>query len=226
MSLLHARTRQHQYRVRQACQIIAQARAACPSWYVALSGGKDSTVVLDLVGDVTAVFSDDEWWLPETEDYIKRISQVRDMRWIRTNAHHTDWFEPRGDWDGIPYYAREQGWRGVYLGLREDESSARRVHLRTRGPLYYAKGAASWHCNPIAKWSALDVWAYIHDNNLDYNRAYDVLAGMDIPLERQRIGPFAVERALGYGQLAILKRGWPELYNRFVEKYPQASAYV
>lgn len=226
-AILHAKTRQFAYRVKQARRIIEQAWRACPTWYVALSGGKDSTAVFDLAGDVPAVFSDDEWWLPETEQYIKRLQAAgRDVRWVRTNAHHAEWFETSGEWDGIPHYAREQGWNGVFLGLREDESSARRVHLRMQGPLFFAKSDGAWHCNPIAKWSVMDVWAYIVSRNLDYNRAYDRLSEIGVPLARQRIGPLAVERALGYGMIAILKRGWPDLYNRFVEKYPEARAYV
>ena len=83
-----------------------------------------------------------------------------------------------------------------------------------------------WHCNPIHDWTWRDVWAYIVSQGLGYNRAYDRLEEMGIEPERQRIGPLAVERALGYGQVAILKRGWPELYNRFVAAHPEASQYT
>lgn len=61
---------------------------------------------------------------------------------------------------------------------------------------------------------------------MDYNRAYDVLAGLGLPLREQRVGPLAVERAIGYGQLAILRRGWPQLYAAFVAKYPEAASYT
>jgi len=78
----------------------------------------------------------------------------------------------------------------------------------------------------VAWWSTLDIWAYIFSRNLPYNHAYNKMDEMGIDLERQRIGPFAVERVLGYGQLQILKRGWPDLYNQFVAQYPEMRAYV
>ncbi len=71
-----------------------------------------------------------------------------------------------------------------------------------------------------------DVWAYIVSNNVSYNAAYDRLAEIGVPLAQQRIGPLAVERVLGYGQIALLKRGWPELWNRYAERYPEVRAYV
>jgi 3'-phosphoadenosine 5'-phosphosulfate sulfotransferase (PAPS reductase)/FAD synthetase len=225
--MLHAKTRQFQYRIKQARRIIEKAFCDCDGWYVALSGGKDSTVVFDLAGNVTAVFSDDEWWLPETEAYIKRLQVAgHDVRWIRTNATHTEWFSTSGDWDGIPHYASNQDWQGCFLGLRKDENSHRRVHLNRFGSLFFAQSDNFWHCNPIANWSATDVWAYIVSRDIDYNHAYDRLTELGIPIERQRIGLLAVDRALGYGQLPILKRGWPDLYNRFAAAYPEASSYV
>ena len=177
--------------------------------------------------DIPAVWSDDEWWLPETMDYIHRLQlSGLDVSQIRTNAHHTDWFEISGDYNGIPDYARQQGWDLCFLGLRQEESRARRLHLRRMGPLFYAQSDQAWHCNPIWNWTWKDVWAYIVSTGLDYNRAYDRLEEIGVEPEYQRIGPFAVERALGMGQLAVLKRGWPDMYNRFAREHPEAGLYL
>jgi 3'-phosphoadenosine 5'-phosphosulfate sulfotransferase (PAPS reductase)/FAD synthetase len=232
IAALHAKTPGYKCKLGRAREIVTRALCtpnALP--YVALSGGKDSTVVYGLVReqypDVPAVWSDDEWWLPETLEYIQRLQAAGlDTRQIRTNAHHTDWFETAGDWDGIPDYARAQGWGLCFLGLRQEESSARRVHLRKFGPLFFVQMDDCWHCNPIHDWSWQDVWAYIISTGLDYNRAYDRLEEIGVEPEYQRIGPLAVERALGYGQIAILRRGWPDLYNRFCAAHPEASRYT
>jgi 3'-phosphoadenosine 5'-phosphosulfate sulfotransferase (PAPS reductase)/FAD synthetase len=113
----------------------------------------------------------------------------------------------------------------VLLGLRQEESAIRRMHLRKFGPLFYSESDKSWHCNPIHDWTWLDVWAYIISNHLDYNRAYDRLEEIGVAPEHQRVGPLAVEQVLGYGQMAILKRGWPELFNRFASEHPEAREY-
>ncbi|HEX7313279.1 MAG TPA: phosphoadenosine phosphosulfate reductase family protein [Pyrinomonadaceae bacterium] len=224
---LYARVSIFKRRIEEARAVVARAFETAPRWYVALSGGKDSTCALALAREVCpdtpAVFSDDEWWLPETEEYTRRLSG---LHWIRTNARHTSWFSTKGDFDGIPDYAQRQGFEGCFLGLRKDENSYRRVHLNTRGLLYFCQRDEVWHCNPIANWTARDVWAFIHSNEIDYNRAYDRLEEIGIPLDEQRIGPFAVERAIGYGQLATLKRGWPDLFNRFALAHPEARNYA
>jgi 3'-phosphoadenosine 5'-phosphosulfate sulfotransferase (PAPS reductase)/FAD synthetase len=232
IAALHAKTSGYLRKVDMARKIVDRALVtpnALP--YVALSGGKDSTVVYALAREqmqnIPAVWSDDEWWLPETMEYIQRLQLAGlDVRQIRTNAHHTDWFKVAGDYNGIPDYAKQQDWGLCFLGLRQEESSARRVHLRKLGPLFFAQIDDFWHCNPIHDWTWRDVWAFIVSTGLDYNRAYDHLESIGIEPERQRIGPFAVERALGYGQLIILKRGWPELYNRFCAAHPEASLYT
>jgi len=231
ISLLHARTKPYRYKVESAQRIIAKALDVSDSPYVALSGGKDSTVVFDLVACqyrvVPAIWSDDEYYLPETGQYIKRLQgRWHDVRQIRTNCKHAEFFETRGDFDSLQDYAKQQNFSLCFLGLRQEENSVRRTHLRKNGPLFFAKSEKMWHCNPIHDWTARDVWAYIDSNAVDYNHAYDKLCEIGIDIEYQRIGPLAVERVLGYGQIAILKKCWPDVYHKFLEKHPEAANYV
>jgi phosphoadenosine phosphosulfate reductase len=243
IAALHAHTRIYKARLDSARRIVSGALVASRNGYIALSGGKDSTVVMELVRrqapELPCVFSDDEWNFPETMEYIGRVSNctriaatVKHAEWFTSWEHGPEGIPDNTIWvdapknNGLQTYAKERGYDLVYLGLRQEESAARKMHLRTMGPLFRAQSDQTWHCNPIHDWTWQDVWAYIVSNNLDYNRAYDRLEELGELPQYQRIGPFAVERVLQLGQLVILKRGWPELFNRFAAEHPEARRYV
>jgi 3'-phosphoadenosine 5'-phosphosulfate sulfotransferase (PAPS reductase)/FAD synthetase len=242
-ALLHARTREYRWRVEAAQRLVSEALATAPSWYIALSGGKDSICVLELVReqapDTPAVSSVYRWMLLETREYLAGVPNLD--RVATCHDHGTGWgrnWESREEaeaagcrWVGT--YARtgtrniyDRPESGVFLGLRADESAAREWKQKTSGPLFPCKRTGKWQSNPILGWTALDVWAFILTRGIRYNRAYDRMEEIGVPLERQRIGPFAVDKVLGYGPLAILKQGWPELWNEYTAAHPEARLYA
>lgn len=241
--LLHARLRAFRHRIEQAEGIARSWLMRCRRPVIAVSGGKDSTVMLDVVRrlrpDAPALFSDDEWLLPETEAYIATIPNLHR---IAATIMHTEWFwswvdgpeglRPNTEWveaernDGSGTWMRLHGYDGVAVGLREEENSYRRVHIRAMGACFLAQGKGIWQAYPVAWLSTTDIWAYIISRGIVYNRAYDRLSEIGVPIEQQRIGPLANRRVIGYGQLAILRRGWPELFNRFAAEFPEARAFV
>jgi phosphoadenosine phosphosulfate reductase len=223
--------------VERAAAVVSRALEAAPSWYIALSGGKDSTCVLNLVRalapSIRANFSQRQWDLPETLEYLAGVPSLDRVSY---NAHAgREWlpnWESRDEAQaaGVRWLSGEEiKTRGsseavVFLGLRADENRYRREHLRKFGSLYYCEATNQWHCNPIAEWSALDVWAYICAGDIPYSAAYDVMERIGVPLEQQRVGPFGF--ALNAGSLAIIKRGWPEFYNQLAAQHPEARSYA
>ena len=220
-------------KIEKAKIIIEKALAENECWYVAFSGGKDSTVMLDLVrgycSDIPAVWSDDEWWIPETMEYMERM-KVDGLNLHQTPAHakHTEFFtaHENSKIKSGREYPQMQGWTGAFIGIRADESNRRRIVLRKYGTLHYGKTVKQWQCYPLAWWTVYDIWAYILSRELDYNRGYDILEHLGLAIDRRRIGPLAVEAVLQYGQLVILKKGWPELYERFCESHPEARLWA
>ena len=228
--ILRARFPEYCQRVARSQRLIAEALERLGNPYIAFSTGKDSTVVLHLVRgirpDTIAIYGDDEWLLPESESLL---SETPNVRRIKMRVQHADWFIA---WNGedcaepSPTWAADMGFDGVFLGLRTEENVRRKLLIRQRGATFYVERRKMWLCNPIAAWTTQDVWTYILSNEISYNRAYDVLQRIGVPLDQQRIGPLANERVLGRGQLALLKRGWPDLFNRFAATHPEARAYV
>ena len=226
---LYAETSAHKARVVESKKIISSALKAVPQkkWYVAFSGGKDSTVLFSLVREyysqTPGLWGDDEFYLPETFRYINRVrASGAKIIQIKNKVIHTDWFISNAECNADPAYLK---YSGAFTGLRAQENSYRRKYLRKYGALYNSK-KKGWLCNPLAWWKTIDIWAYIYSRKIDYNSAYDRLSEIGVELEHQRIGPYATEKALGYGQMAILKKGWPDEYQRFVKKFPQAGAYT
>lgn len=238
--LLHAKTLGYKKSLECSRRIIYKALSANSDWFCAFSGGKDSTVTLALVReqspDTPAVSSIQQWRLPETAEYLSRVDNL--VQVASGSDHNTGWaanWESEADLpDGVQWLGEKgnvtenygQTATGVFLGTRAEESSRRRKLYRARGALFFHKGHQVWQCSPIAEWSVMDVWGFIYSQGLDYNRAYDRLTEIGIPLKEQRVGPLAVERVLGRGQLAVLKRGWPELFNEYAAIHPEARLYI
>lgn len=241
--LAHARTAAFQRRVAEAEGAIAGWIAATERRAVSYSAGKDSEVLLHLIRrqdpDCIAVFSDDEWNLPET---LERVAATPNLIRIAARIWHAEWFTAwASDSEGLPAdthwveaernnglatWARRQDYDGEAIGIRAQESWARRRNIRKFGLVHRLVGTGIWRCSALGWWRVEDIWAYLLTQDVPYNRAYDRLSAIGVPRRQQRIGPFAVERVISLGQLGILRQGWPDLFEEFARRYPEARRYA
>jgi phosphoadenosine phosphosulfate reductase len=207
---------------------------------VSFSGGKDSTVLLDLTlavkPDLDIIWFDDGWDYPETISFLAAVEArlgrrilrvempVRSSFWGREIAYGGDdpSYSHACDMD---YEAWARQYTGALIGMRKEESKQRYFTLLRRGEVYYHKGLGHWHCCPLASWTWQDVWGYILGNGLSYNPVYDRLEKLGVAPAQARVGPLTAWMVYQYGALATLKRGWPDLYNRFCAAHPEARAY-
>jgi len=220
--LVHANSVKFQDRVKHASELCLSVLEKIDKPAIAFSTGKDSTVIYHLVKDIApdieAFYWDDEFILSTSQEYLEKVGDIN----IRKNeAKHTNWFKTNiGKKDFLTEFDT------VFLGLRADENSYRRKQLSMYGLAYFSKKHQYNIINPIGWWKLIDVWAYIFSTKRIFNMAYKIMADNKIEYERQRIGPFANDRALGYGQISILKQCFPDDYNKFIKKYPIARSYA
>jgi 3'-phosphoadenosine 5'-phosphosulfate sulfotransferase (PAPS reductase)/FAD synthetase len=160
---------------------------------VGFSGGKDSTVILNLAREINpsiiGVFCNTGVEAKTTYEYIKRMENIV---WLKPQKTFWKCIEEYG-WPVLKNKAHSHGNRCCYWlkekpmmlyvrkhyvdlvidGLTASESRQRMMFLKHYGIHHYVKNWKTWKCHPIWDWSEKDVWDYIHKNELDYNKGYD-----------------------------------------------------
>jgi len=242
--LAHSRIKSHRDRVERSRQIVANMLEQCNNPYIALSGGKDSTCVANLVWEkapkIPAVYFDAHCAFPEITKYLDDREQ-EGYRLIRFQCK--PFLEILRDFGGLHSDAIEEAtmrytvyepvqklyhafsFDGVYLGIRKEESYGRSRMVTKHGELFGRKSDGRWECNPIAHWSFADVWAYIMAHNIPYCAAYDKLFELGLPEEDCRISYWAGETKRRWGRYEALKRGWPDLWRKLCDEIPEARHY-
>jgi 3'-phosphoadenosine 5'-phosphosulfate sulfotransferase (PAPS reductase)/FAD synthetase len=237
---LWAQTRQHQWRVRQAGMRVDTWLERVQNPYVAFSTGKDSLCVLSIVRQkrpsIPAVYFDADCAFPESKDLMAFTSN---LIVFPTAEPLLETFRRCGGFDGdsieretmkttvyepIKQLIDQYDFDGVCYGLRSQESRARRLNAKVRGPVFQYKRDGLWACQPIYDWIYDDVWAYIVSHELAYCGTYDRM--WDMPEEDQRLSYWAGETKRRWGRWAWLKRNYPDLFNRLAAEFPEARSYV
>ena len=218
----HAQTPGYRNKLRQAIEII---RAIDPAvTYVGFSAGKDSAVVADLCHRVhpgIPILMID----PGTPTHWTDEDRAQWLRWIERagwNFHRFDWDKWGGNraqesvedyqqaihnemFAQIYDYAEQHGLTHRVMGLRADESRARRILIAKRGAAYnYAAGGGAYL--PIARWSTTDVWAHIVTRDLPILDIY------------HRMGPNARNGIIGrsgesHGRIEYLREHYPDAWR-------------
>ena len=251
---LHAKLPAFQRKLDWTRQIIEDACSKEGEWYLAFSGGIDSTVLLDLLwqgAKMPVLWGDDGWDYPDTLAFLRetetrygfRLTRIRSMQPWRDWCTEMDrpdlvddpealsaWGNPQqwdATWNSLKD-AVQYGYGGVFLGLLASESRTRSYALKRGFKALYQVAAEQgmWHCSPLAAWTKQDVWSYAVSRNLAYNTAYGHLAEQDVPVERRRVAPLTCFRTMQYGSVVTLRRGWPDLYNQLATTFPHVRTYA
>jgi len=233
------------HRIERARDYIADALAVCENPYIAFSTGKDSTVMADLIwredDSIPAVYFDADACFPESSALMERMRNAGRtiINWctepiLDTMEHVGGPTSPRSDaatmqstvYEPIQSLLSEYEFDLSFVGLRAEENQNREAAIRSHGHLFKNKRDGIYTCWPVGWLTFQDIWAYILSNNVDYSAVYDKQFEMGLDWEDCRLSYCYGETKATHGRWAILARGWPEIFNRFAQRFPEVRRYI
>ena len=186
---MYSRTGEHRARVEEALKVIDEALSWHERRYVAYSGGKDSICLLHLVlsrGDADIWHWDHGPYLMPRQVELELqaigrrilaesgrrgvfiIETSRRLNTVKARWEYMRWY--RSFYGRLRQYIEKYGWTLGFLGLRAEESPRRARRLRNR---FFKHTGLITECYPLARWTWMDVWAYIVSHGLPYPSFYD-----------------------------------------------------
>lgn len=224
--LLHARKLQFQKCVETTLKNIEAYLNHAPDSYICVSGGKDSSVLLDISRRVQpqldAIFLDMNAAYSETD---KILATYENLTRIPISDRLSDLKEVgmHGKMSTVKGFNNTslQGYSGFFYGLRAEESAGRRKQV---GRNYYQKKDGMWVCQPLIRWNYNDIWAYIVSEGIEYNELYDLM--WDRPKHSQRVASFALTKQNENGSTAYLKMTHLELFNKLIQRTKEFRQFV
>lgn len=195
---LIANKKRYEYISQEAMDYIRKMsdNADLTDMFVSFSGGKDSTVVSDLVlralgtQQVLHIYGDTTLEFPESTEYVKRFRKEHPKTPIITSKNKDKSFDALCEQLGPP--SRVMRWcctifktgaiqRKIqtlfknkkriltFYGIRRSESTSRSKYDRESDS---PKIAVQRTISPIIDWLDFDVWLYILTTGIDFNTAY------------------------------------------------------
>ena len=166
-------------KVEQAKQIIEQALEIAPA-YVAISWGKDSTVLLHLCQQINPDILAFHYGSQESQQGI--TSNFPEVIGNYLNQFKTNYQELIGkpEWAFTPDTVRDRiqsvidpQFKVALVGVRAEESKYRRMAVKKYGVIHQYRSDNLWRAFPLAYWESTDIWAYLCSFDLPYLDAYE-----------------------------------------------------
>jgi len=208
-------------KVDKAKAIIKEAIAIAPS-YVAVSWGKDSTVLLHLCQqikpDILAIYHGHI-----ERDLISNYSETID-NYCQKFSTNLLMLETDDADENMAVKAPYQQYPVCFLGIRGEENKRRKIALTKYGLIHqYQSGKliGNWRIAPIGWWTWQDVWSYIVANDIPYLKAYDdSIRGWELSRTTDHVSK-KLNRPLHFQRLEEFKQTNHVYYDYLRTHYPE-----
>lgn len=249
---IHGRTQAHRHAVDGARRIASDALARGVRPSASVSGGKDSSALAILLGELGArvpVLSEkDGLDYPGEEDYVRALClraglpltilrpPLDPVVWLERRAGRMSGGEDqhgrRSSMARACFYevmeAADRDHDVSFWGLRAEESGRRAALRAARGATYTLRSGLV-RSAPLIDWRGLDVYAYLDERGVDTLPVYKCCGW----LPEHRADPSRIRKSwwipgthAAQGQAAWLRHYWPSLYAQFRAWFPDAASYV
>lgn len=154
------------------------------------------------------------WAWGEGEEWVRPKSDI--------SIHKIDKRYPKRFYKFVQWASHElqktDGRSVSVIGLRAEESPSRRfVLFGEDNELNWMRRVHEPHkAYPIIDWGFTDVWKFLCENNLKYNKVYDKMYMLGLPLRQMRVSNLIHEKA--YRCLAELQELEPETYDKLEQR--------
>lgn len=244
--LIHSKLNSYKQHIKKAKETITSALPQAKKWIMSFSGGKDSIVMLDLAvksgfnGELLYFYYSEFENPQENEDLVKYYAEKYNLKLNVLNV-----LSCKDAWDKLGYFfctpstqeekeiaksidkdyrakstqfCKDNGFDGLFMGIRKDESNLRKMSLSQTGDTYFAKCRNMITCCPNANFTDDDVWSYIFTNDLKYLSVYDN-PYFDRRRTRNELVFMSARRAVNHGLLTNYNLLYPEIISDLKERY-------
>jgi predicted phosphoadenosine phosphosulfate sulfurtransferase len=148
---------------------------------------------------------------------------IQHIPWDRSKTTIRDKNKGFGFYDVLDNFQASRPHTAFLVGLRATESM-NRFRAVAKNPGYKdcfwctkirrAEGSASFY--PLYDWNFSDIWKYIYDNKIRYNRIYDYMWKRGMHLQEIRVSSLIHEKS--FKALVELPSFEPKTYNRMLKR--------
>jgi 3'-phosphoadenosine 5'-phosphosulfate sulfotransferase (PAPS reductase)/FAD synthetase len=210
--------------------------------YVSCSGGKDSIVLAHICNNLfpgIKVFSEkDIFDFPEEKEYLKsfnfnlyiakpymNFTDLSKFDFLDEIHSRSSDFSKNYFYSIISSFKKEYKYKGVFLGLRTQESKGRLWNFKKNGFIYYNKRDDDYVCQPLALWKTENIFAYLISNKIAILNCYKQLKFIGDPRKIRKSWYLPGARATN-GQASWLKYYYPALFNNLLKIDNRIKSYV